>query len=341
MAKAVVLFSGSLASLLATRLVLQEPGVSDVKLLHLRSPFFRDYDRSKGLAQRFLNNSFRSQSIKKDFKELANMSDHGGYAMKNCCTSCRQLMLSKAARYMRKVGADFIVTGEIVGTRGLEASDVQRLTAQIGLEDLVLRPLSAQHLPLTLAERQGWVERSHLLGLSDAERQTRLPQLARQWGIESEGFSAEQRCKLTHPHFGQRLEDLLKEDCFTMNTLELLEFPRYYKRPPDVKIVLSTSDEEKRRLQDFFLPEDLRLYVPSAAGPMALVRANWKSKSEPEIFEIIELAARIAVTHSKVSCARGIQTNYRFENSQETRRINVTPFQSEGELERCCSKVGF
>lgn len=126
-----------------------------------------------------------------------------------------------------------------------------------------------------------------------------------------------------------------------MNTLELLEFPRYYKHPPDVKIVLGTSDEEKRRLQDYFLPEDLRLYVPSSAGPMALVRANWKSKSDPEIFQIIELAARIAVTHSKANRQRRIQTNYRFENSHETCRINVSPFQSENELERYCSKGDF
>jgi hypothetical protein len=343
MAKAVALVSGSLASLVAVRLVIQEPAISEVRLLHLRSPFFRDYEQSKDLTQRFFSNCFRSQSIKRDFKELTNIADQGRYSLKSCCTGCRQVMLTKAWRYMKKIGADFIVSGEIVGTRGLDAPDVQQLTAEIGLEDLVLRPLSAHHLPETLPERAGWVARSRLKGFTEKDRWTHLPELARRLGIDCEGFSAETRCKLTHPHFGQRLEDLLREECLTMNTLELLEFPYYYKSPPDVKIVLGTSDEEKRRLQDFFLPDDLRLYVPSPAGPMALVRANWKAKSPPEIYGIIELAARITATYSK-NCAknghlRRIQANYRFENSQETYRINVPPFQSESELEHYCSKV--
>jgi len=338
MSKAVALISGSLASLVAARLVLNEPEVSAVKLLHFRSPFFRDYEQSKALARRFFRDSFRSQSVKKDFKELTNIPEQGSYTIKHCCTGCRQLMLRKAWRYMKKVGADFIVSGEIVGMRGLAAADVTRLTEQVGLAERVIRPLSAQHLPPTLPELQGWVDRSHLWDLSVADHQSRLPQLAQQLGIDCQGFPAERRCKLTHPHFGKRLEDLLKEECFTMNTLELLEFPRYYKRPPDVKIVLGCDDEEKRRLQNFFLPEDLRLYVPAHRGPMALVRANWKSKSEPEIGEIIELAARITVTYSQAGQRQRIQTNYRFENSQQTHRINVSPFRSESELERHCSK---
>jgi hypothetical protein len=340
MVKAVSLFSGSLASIVATKLILREPGVEEVHLLHFRSPFFRDYDHTKDLGKQFFNGSFRSQSVKRDFAELTNIPHTGSYEQKNCCIGCRTLMIRKALRYMKKVGAEFLITGEILGTRGLASEEMLELARGAGAEDRVLRPLSARLLPATWPEREGVVRRERLLGLTDGDRE-RLVCLANALGIETEGFPAERRCKLMLPYFGQRLEDLLREDHLTLNGLELLEFPLYYKKPPDVKIVLGRSEEEKKKLQNFFLPDDLRLYVPINDGPMALVRANWREKSEQEILQIIELAARITAMHANVDSRRRVQANYRFENSQETYRINISPFSSEKELEKHCIRLGF
>lgn len=335
MVKAVALFSGSLASIVATELVRNEPGVEEVKLLHFRSPFFRDYDRTKELGKGCFNgSSFRSQSVKRDFAELTNIPHTGGYDRKSCCTGCRRLMIRKGLRYMMKVGAEFLITGEIIGTRGLEATDVLRLTEEAGAEDRVLRPLSARLLPPTLPEREGWVAQRCLHDLTVETRERSLLQIAENLGVEAEGFSAERRCKLMLPYFGQRLEDLLQEDHLTLNGLELLEFPLYYKRPPDVKIVLGRDEEEKKRLQNFFLPNDLRLYVPTGDGPIALVRANWHEKSDREVLQIIELAARITAMHADLGSRPRVQASYRFENSEETYRINISPFVSEKELEQ-------
>jgi len=322
MAKAVALFSGSLASVIATKLVMEE-GVEEVRLLHFRSPFFRDYESIKELAQGLWNVSFRSQSLKKEFRELSNPGD-GAYQLRLSCLGCRKLMLRKGLRYMKRVGADFLITGEILGKRGLGLFELEEITREAGAEGLVLRPLSAKLLPETVPEREGWVERAHLLDLQEGGGNGLRPLAAKLGMVVKEDFPAERRCKLTQPFFGTRLEDLLQEKDFTMNSLELLEFPLYYKKPPDVKIVLGLDDEEKRRLQTFFLPEDLRIYVPVQAGPMALVRANWGMKSSKDIEEIIELAARIAVAHAPVKWGK-VQTNYRFENGGETFRINVAP----------------
>jgi len=322
MAKAVVLFSGSLASIVATELVMEEEGVEEVKLLHFRSPFFRDYELIKELALGLWNASFRSQSLKKEFHELSSF-DHGPYELRLSCLGCRRLMLRKGLRFMKRVGADFLVTGEVLGRHGLGLLELEEVARQAGAEGLVLRPLSARLLPETLPEREGWVRRERLLAFQEGGGNGLRP-LAEELGVAVEDFPAERRCKLTQPHFGTRLEDLLREKNFTMNSLELLEFPLYYKKPPDVKIVLGLDDEEKRRLQTFFLPEDLRIYVPVHEGPMALVRANWEEKSSKDIEEIIELAARIAVAHAPVKGGK-VQTNYRFENRSETFRINVSP----------------
>ncbi|MCR4404678.1 MAG: hypothetical protein NUW06_05285 [Candidatus Acetothermia bacterium] len=322
MARAVVLFSGSLASLIATKLVLDE-GVEEVRLLHFRSPFFRDYEPIKELAQSLWRLLFRSQALKREFHELSTFAD-GAYQLRQSCFNCRRLMLHKGVRYMKRIGADFLVTGEVLGRHNLGLLEMEELPRAVGAEGLILRPLSARLLPPTIPEQMGWVRREHFLALQEGE--DGLRPLASELGIRAEGFPAEQRCKLTQPYFGQRLGDLLREPGFTMNSLELLEFPLYYKKPPDVKIVVGKSDEEKRRLQSFFLPEDLRVYVPVQEGPMALVRADWREKSPQDIEGIIELAARITASHAPHhDRVERVQANYRFENKCETFWISVSP----------------
>jgi hypothetical protein len=354
-AKAVSLFSGSLASIVATKLVLQQPSVTEVKILHLRSPFFREYEAvpspnsdtgfshrtAKDIAQEVFDAPFRSQNVKKDFRELAptpRTNGTNGHGLKHSCINCRHLLIKKALRSMKKIGADFIVTGEVIGERGLGVSEIEKLTEMAGAQGLVLRPLSAKLLPETTAEQKGLIERSKLKGFRASDRE-KIRALARELGVEVDDFPAQRRCKLTVPYFGPRLEDLLKEEKLTVNSLELLEFPLYYKRPPDVKIVLGRDDEEKRRLQNFFLPEDLRLYVPGHRGPMALVRANWKEKSRGEIEQIIQTAARVAASHLSTRPFGTVQAHWRFESGQETFRISVEPFQSPHELEQHSLKL--
>ncbi|MCS6936896.1 MAG: hypothetical protein NZ610_06970 [Candidatus Bipolaricaulota bacterium] len=351
MAKAVVLFSGSLASIVAARLVLKQPGVREIKLLHLRSPFFKEYEpvlspntgithrTAKDIAQEALPGAtFRSQSVKKDLRALAPsfippQQCSNSQRLKHGCMNCRHWLLRKALRYMRRanVNADFIVTGEVVGERGLGVAEIERLTELAGATGLVLRPLSAQLLPETIPEKMGWVDRRSLKGFRASDRE-KIRALARELGVEIADFPAERRCKLMIPYFTPRLERLLHEETLTLNALELLEFPLYYKCPPDVTIVLGRDDEEKRRLQSFFLPEDLRLYLPDHRGPMALVRANWKTKSPQEIRQIIETAARVAAAHAPKP-PETVQALWRFENARETSKISVKPFQSPQELE--------
>lgn len=343
-----VLFSGSLASIVVAKLVLQQPGVSEIKLLHLRSPFFREYEpvpsENTGIAHRTVkeiaravfSGTLRSQSVKKDLRvlvpSLAPRNGANGYQLKHGCMNCRHWLIRKAVRYMRRAGADFIVTGEVVGERAVGVAEIARLTEMAEAQDLVLRPLSAQLLPETIAEKSGWVDRKTLKGFRAADKE-KLRALARELGVAVEDFPAERRCKLMIPYFGLRLEQFLREESLTMNALALLEFPLYYKCPPDVTIVLGRDDEEKRRLQNFFLPEDARLYLPGYRGPMALVRTNWKVKNSHEISQIIETAARVAAAHIAAKPVTTIQAHWRFENAHETFKISVRPCQSLKDLE--------
>jgi tRNA-specific 2-thiouridylase len=132
-----------------------------------------------------------------------------------------------------------------------------------------LRPLSAQALPPSRPEIEGWVDRDSLFRLHEEDRE-RLVDLARELGLDVEDqMGSPTRCKLVIPGFGVRLENLFEEEGFTLNAVKLLEFGIYYKYPPDVKIVLALDEKEKRALQTFFLPQDLRVYIPTHQGPLA------------------------------------------------------------------------
>jgi len=338
MVRAVVLFSGSLASIVAAKLVMESSYVDDVRLLHFRSPFFRYFSETKALARSLWYPDLHSQSIKSHFREMSNIN--GAYQLRDCCMGCRSLLLTKGLKYMRRTKADFLVTGELVGMRGLGSEDVRWISEQVGDPGRILRPLSARLLPESLPQREVWVGLDQLHALT-ADQPEALVKLSQKLGVNTDAYPADRRCRLTQTRFGVRLEDLLKEETFSMNSLELLEFQHYYKKSPDVKIVLGCNEEEKRQLQNFFLPTDIRLYVPVHDAPLTLVRSDWEQKSEGEIAQIIELAARIAVTHSHTKLLRHpVQAHYRFESAQETLRIQVSPFASPQELEQHCQRLG-
>jgi len=337
MVRAVALFSGSLASVVAAKLAMEAPHVDDVRLLHFRSPFFKYFSETKQLARSLWMPDLHSQSVKNHFRELTNI--HDSYQLRDCCMGCRSLMLSKGLRYMRRVNADFLVTGEIVGSRGLGSEDMRWIGEQVGDASRIVRPLSARLLPKTQPQTEGWMGLRQLFSLT-ADQPEALIKLAKKLNVNVEGYPAERRCRLTTSRFGVRLEDLLQEDSFSMNSLELLEFKHYYKKSPDVKIVLGCDAEEKKQLQNFFLPTDIRLYIPVHNAPMALVRSNWDEKKPSEIKQIVELAGRIAATHSNAQRSHRIPAHYRFESDEETMRIQVAPFDSSQEMEEHCRRLG-
>ena len=337
MVTALALFSGSLASRVAARLVQRSPAIDRIFLLHFRSPFFEEHDGLRELVKNeWPGTVFRTQSLKKDYRRLANILPGQPFSLSRSCLSCRTLMLSRAIRFMERLNAEFIITGEVVEHHGLAEQEMERITEDLGIRGLVLRPLSARLLPETIPEIRGWVDRDLLGDLRDGQSDRLLA-----WGrdldvdVKNEvGFYS--RCKLTLPGFGKRLENLFAEEVFTLNTLKLLEFNTYYKRSPDVKMVLALDEQEKRTLQTYFLPQDLRVYLPTHAGPMTLVRTDWSRKSTSEIEEIINLAGRITATHSDASHLVAVPVSYRFENDDETQQLNVLPFRSLEEIGKSC-----
>lgn len=333
MAKVLSLFSGSLASRVATRIVEQHPDVDCVYLLYFRSPFSREFENLRQLVKtEWPHAIFRTQSIKKEYRRLVEVTDEGEFSLSLSCYNCRSLLFAKAERYMERIGAEYIVSGEVPGANQLTAKQLRGIAENLGVADRILRPLCVG------ASRGGgrglekWLDRDQ-----DGKRQRSgralLTKLAEDVGLEvTDPLASCHRCKLMTPGFGERVASLFGEAGFTLNALRLLDFPLYYKVHPDVKIVLARDEREKRDLQNLFLPQDLRVYPATPHGPMTLVRTSWNEKGREEQQTIVGLAARITATFADPKRTEAVPIYYRLENEDETLLLNASPFESPAEI---------
>jgi hypothetical protein len=230
---------------------------------------------------------------------------------------------------MERIGAEFIVTGEVPGRHGLWGTALERIAKGLGLEGRVIRPLCSADLTTGAKDLLEWTD--PLGGTRVSEEFVK--DLAVELGMNPyDPLSSANRCKLTTPGFGDRVADLFCESGFTLNALKLLDFPLYYEIFPNVRIVVAVDDWEKRLLQNLFLPQDLRVYPATPHGPMTLVRTDWDSKSTFARERIIKLASRITATHAEGSPGVPVPIYYRFESEDEKWLLNVIPFDSPGEV---------
>jgi hypothetical protein len=327
MREAVSLFSGSLSSSLATEIAVNYCEVGRVVVLTFRSPFFGYYEEIKDIANSLWPEvQFRSKSIKRKTESIAKTGNQDPVGGDSLCLRCRLELLKTGGEFLDRIGADFLVSGAMPDLKG-EAwvKKLREIERRAGIEGLVFRPLS-QEMNGSLPERKGWVS-SEELDLKGGDEKA-LESLVEKLDLDRDlkHYGAEERCKLTNPRYRRRLRDLVEEE-FNVNDLRLLDFDDYYRISPDAKMVLAQSPKEKRRLHNFFLPRDLRFYLPTHNGPMGLVRSNWNGKSDDSLEEVVSLAARITVAKSEVDGQVSVPVNYRFEHDNETYSLEVSPLE--------------
>jgi len=333
-AKVLSLFSGSLASRVATRVVERHPDVDCVYLLYFRSPFSRESDGLRQLVRsEWPHAIFRTQSIKKDYRRLVEVTDEGEFSLSLSCYSCRSLLFGKAVRYMERIGAEYIVSGEVPGACRLTAKQLRGIAEDLGVADRILRPLCADSSRSKVHGLEKWLDCNQDGRRPRGGGRAIVRKLAGDVGLElADPLASCHRCKLMTPGFGERVASLFGEPGFTLNALRLLDFPLYYKVRPDVKIVLARDEREKRELQNLFLPQDLRVYPATPHGPMTLVRTSWNEKGLEEQQTIVGLAARITATFAYAKRTETVPIYYRHENEDETLLLNAIPFDSPAEI---------
>ncbi|MCM8815750.1 MAG: 7-cyano-7-deazaguanine synthase [Candidatus Omnitrophica bacterium] len=153
--KAVSLLSGGLDSTLATKIVLEQK--IEVIAVNYLTPFCR-CNRLKGcksVAKKMVDQfgiKIKMQYLGEEFLQILKNPKYGYGKNLNPCIDCRILMLKRAKKFMEEVGADFIVTGEVLGQRPKSQylKALKLIEKEAGVEGLVLRPLSAKILPLSI-----------------------------------------------------------------------------------------------------------------------------------------------------------------------------------------------
>lgn len=314
------LFSGSLASALAVRAA-QAAGIADLQLVFFRSPFFLNEEGVARLAQS-LGLPLRSITLKREFLRLR---DVDGLAFP--CGSCRKVLLERAGRLLRRRKFDVVVTGEIVGKGALSAEDLTKLDEEAGLAGRVLRPLSAKLLPPTALEQEGQINRHALLDLSasDPRLEGKLNALAKALGLPPRPKA--RRCLLSDPFFARRCQEFGRDRYlrFTANFVRLLEFPHLFRLPHGAVLVVATTPAEQVRLQDLFLPEDVRLYVPLPGSPLGLLRGPWARLTPEARGCVVRLAAQKLLILGGFDPNKPWTVCFRAEEAEETARLQLSP----------------
>lgn len=272
--KALALFSGGLDSTLAIKIV-QEAGVA-VAALHFSGPFScgepeGGLSRVERLAGS-LGVELIVERLGQDFLDMV-VSPRFGYGSgMNPCIDCRIHELKRAARLMDRVGASFLVTGEVVGQRPMSQKlpTLRMIEREAGVEGLVVRPLSAHNLPETIPEQRGWIDRSLLLGIKGRSRRIQFD-LAARYGIA--GYSAPAGgCLLTMKEFSRRLEDLLDHDGkLNEREVDLLRVGRLFRIGPGTRLIVGRNRVENERIAELATDGDAVVRTTAIPGPTALV----------------------------------------------------------------------
>ena len=298
--RALALISGGLDSLLAAKLIVDQG--CEVIGLHFKIPFCKIN----------IQESFPKIGIKimevdlgAEFLQLIQDPRYGFGSNMNPCIDCKILMFSRAKELMPELGAKFIITGEVLGQRPMSQNKqaLKLIRFRSGLEDLLLRPLSAQFFPPSLAEREGWVKREKLLNFNGRMRTPQM-RLARDLGLNVYATPAG-GCLLTDPGFSRRLVELLAHDELNLENLELLKVGRHFRLGANTRLVVGRDQRENNQLAQLAQAGDY-LFSPQndLAGPTCLARGLINP-------ELISLSSQITSAYTDGASSGEMEVLYR------------------------------
>jgi tRNA U34 2-thiouridine synthase MnmA/TrmU len=286
--KALCVFSGGLDSMLASELI-RAQGI-EVLALFFETPFFASPQARKSAESIAL--PIKVVDITDTHLEMLKNPRHGYGGHMNPCIDCHALMIRTAGEMLEQEGASFIITGEVMGQRPMSQNlkALSMVASESGFQKLILRPLSAKRLPITLPEEEGWVDRERLLGFSGRSRKPQM-ELAERLHI-TEYPSPAGGCLLTDEVFSRRLKDLFSASPhLALREIELLKLGRHFRIGPLTKLVVGRNEKENHTIHSLSKETDLVLRTGSVPGPTVLVLGDLTPELE-------DLATSITVSYS-------------------------------------------
>ena len=293
--KALALFSGGLDSMLAMKLITQQ-GIA-VKALNINIGFGSRTDKSEDMKRRaaLVGAEFEMVDVRNSYLKEVLFSPQYGYGKHfNPCIDCHAFMFKTALAMLKDEGASFIITGEVLGQRPMsQRSDAMAKVKRLAddEEDLILRPMCAKNLPLTKPEREGWVDREKLEGISGRSRKRQL-EMAEEFGLE-DFESPGGGCLLTLESFAKKIKDFKEFDKdMGVNDAQLLKYGRHLRLPKGAKMIIGRNELENELLRNLKTPKYEEIKLFDLVGAYSLVSSDICE-------EDLNLALQIALTYTK------------------------------------------
>ena len=325
--KVVVLLSGGLDSNLSTRMVLDQE--IDVEAVAVKTPFC-DFDCGKGCGHRVkevadtLGIHLKTVYFGDEYLAMLKNPKHGFGSGMNPCVDCRAMMYKAAKEHMEKIGASYLVTGEVLSQRPMSQHRpaLRIIEEESDLVGKVIRPLSAGRLPPSEAEKLGVINRDKLLSIEGRSRKKQLA-LAKQFGIQNPPNSAG-GCLLTDPAFSKRVYDLFEhtEGTPTLNDVELLKVGRHFRLSKYAKLVVGRNQNENEIMKSLCLDADYAFEALEFKGPLGILRVRTDSNSENDL----------------IITAGGIVSRY--SDAPRDQVVVLTIFHQQKELTLSCPMLG-
>jgi len=294
--KAIALMSGGLDSNLAVRII-HDMGIEIIGV-HFTGPFCL-CNRGAGGCIHYakkiadeLGIRFSTSGLGREYLDIVVNPKHGRGSGMNPCLDCRILMFRKAKETMATEGASFILTGEVLGQRPMSQlrDKLRIIEREAELDGLILRPLSAQHFPPTIPEKEGWVKREALLDIQGRGRRPQM-ELAEKLAIGDYPCPAG-GCLLTDKHFAVRLREHIDHTGgVELSDIPLLKFGRHFRLPSGAKLVVGRDQAECETLERMAGDDSAVLTPSETTGPSGLLTG------EGHTHEDRELAARVLASY--------------------------------------------
>ncbi|NMB84728.1 MAG: hypothetical protein GYA29_00575 [Methanothrix sp.] len=308
--KAIILLSGGLDSTIAAELM-NKDGL-ELFAVNFKTPFCLCDRRSSNVgcgsnARRVadaLGIELKIINAARDFLEVLKNPEHGYGANMNPCIDCRILFFRKSKELMEEIGASFIITGEVLGQRPMSQfrRQMDLIEREAGLDELVVRPLSAKLLPPTIPEKMGWISRERMLDIAGRSRKPQIA-LAKELGIKDYPCAAG-GCLLTDPEFAKRIRDIIDHSELDMPNINLLKVGRYLRLEESTLLVVGRNEGENEVLSHLAEDGDY-LFEPSRIkGPTALGRGTFSP-------DLLETVCRIVARYSDRDGEEEAEITYR------------------------------
>lgn len=322
--KALALFSGGLDSVLAIKTV-QEQGIEVIALNFVSHFFGGKNEKAENMAKKL---GVRLEYV--DFKKrhtLVVQSPVYGYGKNmNPCIDCHSLMFRIAGELLEEYDAQFVISGEVLGQRPMSQNSqaLEKVKLLSGMQDLVLRPLSAKLLPPSRAEIEGWVDREKLLDIQGRSRHRQM-ELMKKYGIEDYP-SPGGGCLLTDPAYSDRLRVLEKDNLLLEENsyiFYLLRETRFFRFDKGRYLFVGRNHDSNLKIKEFTEAGEGKFSLHSVETPGPRMLSNVVLNDNEK-----EFAKRLFSRYSKAKGLERIRVNV-CEEIQEIEVLDIKKFDEE------------